>query len=170
LEIRPVQGRQRLEGLKHMNVVVEPVEDVAARSALCAGIIKELPRWFGRPEANAGYIRGMVNRDAFAGSIDGEPRGLIALEYHFTTTCNVWWLGVSAAVHRRGVGRALIERAVLEARKRNCRYLAVETMAPRAESPEYDMSRRFYETLGFMPFVEFEPEPGDYMMWMIRVL
>jgi GNAT superfamily N-acetyltransferase len=153
-----------------MNVTVEPLDDAAAKSALCAAIIKELPMWFGRPESNVRYIRGMANRDAFAGLIDGVPRGLIGLEYHFAVTCNVWWLGVSPAFHRWGIGRKLIERAAEEARMRGCRQLAVETMSPRAESPEYDLSRRFYNALGFMPFVEFEPEPGDYLMWMIRPL
>jgi hypothetical protein len=43
-------------------------------------------------------------------------------------------------------------------------------MSPRAESPEYDRTRRFYAAVGFVPFVGFEPEPGDYMMWMLREL
>ena len=43
-------------------------------------------------------------------------------------------------------------------------------MSPRAKSPEYDLTIRFYEAVGFVPFVELEPEPGDYMMWMIHTL
>lgn len=43
-------------------------------------------------------------------------------------------------------------------------------MSPRARSPEYDLTRRFYEAVGFEPFVEFEPQPGDHMMWMLRDL
>ena len=153
-----------------MSLIVSPVEDAVERSALCAQITKDLPRWFGRPEANARYIRDIADRDTFAGYLDGVPCGLIALEYHFQVTCNIWWLGVSPTVHRRGIGRALMERAVEEARARSCRQLAVETMAPRSESPEYDLSRRFYEAMGFSPFVEFEPEAGDFIMWMIRLL
>jgi GNAT superfamily N-acetyltransferase len=153
-----------------MNVIVKQLSDIAAKSALCAGIIKELPMWFGRPDSNARYIRGIADRDAFVGIVDEMPRGLIGLEYHFGVTCNIWWLGVSPASHRLGIGRRLIERAAQEARMRGCRQLAVETMSPRAQSPEYDLSRRFYTAAGFMPFVEFEPEPGDYMMWMIRTL
>lgn len=126
--------------------------------------------WFGRPESNANYIRGIVDRDAFAATLDGRIRGLIALEYHFDVTCNVWWLGVSPSAHRRGVGRTLVERAAAHTAARSCRRLAVETMSSRANSPEYDLTRRFYEAVGFAPFVEFEPEPGDHMMWMLREL
>ncbi|MGH6815632.1 MAG: GNAT family N-acetyltransferase, partial [Hyphomicrobiaceae bacterium] len=152
-----------------MSLIV-PITDSSARSALCAEIAAELPLWFGRPEANAWYIREIAAREAFAGVVEGRPRALMALEYHFTTTCNIWWLGVSPTVHRRGLGRALIERAALEAQTRNCRYLAVQTMSPRANSSAYELTRRFYEAVGFVPFVEYEPEPGDYMMWMLREL
>jgi GNAT superfamily N-acetyltransferase len=149
---------------------VEPIDDGAVKARLCADITAELPMWFGRPESNAHYIRNIVDRQVYAGSIDGRSLGLIALEYHFAVTCNVWWLGVSPVAHRQGLGRALVERAAREAKARGCRRLAVETMSPRANSPEYDLTRRFYEAMGFVPFVEFEPEPGDYLMWMLREL
>jgi GNAT superfamily N-acetyltransferase len=126
--------------------------------------------WFGRPEANARYAQGIADRDAFAAVVDGRPLGLIALQYHFGMTCCIWWLGVRPSAHRRGIGRALVQRADHEARSRGCSHMAVETMSPRADSPEYDMTRRFYAAVGFTPFVEFEPEPGDYMMWMFRTL
>jgi len=154
--------------LPAMTIAIEPLEDASAKASLCARLSAELPMWFGRPESNAEYIRGMATRDAFAAFVRGAPEGLIALDYHFGTTCNLWWLGVSPKVHRCGVGRALVERAFKEASQRGCAWLAVETMSPRTLSPEYDITHRFYEALGFHPFVEFEPEPGDYMMWMMR--
>ena len=151
-----------------MQISVEAIGDGAAKASLCARIIAELPMWFGRPESNAQYIRNIVDRDAFAGMIDGQALGLIALECHFAVTCNIWWLGVRPVAHRRGVGRALIERAAEHARARGCQRLAVETVSPRADSPEYDLTRLFYEAMGFVPFIELEPEPGDYLMWMLR--
>src|SRR5262249_45626263 len=108
--------------------------------------------------------------DVFGAMLDGRVHGLIALEYHFEVTCNVWWLGVAPSAHRRGLGRALVERAAAHAGARACRRLAVETMSPRANSPEYGRPRRFSQGVGFVPFVEFEPEPGDHMMWMLREL
>jgi GNAT superfamily N-acetyltransferase len=153
-----------------MPVKVEPIPDAATKAALCMQITAELPMWFGRPESNARYAAGMADRDAYAAIVDGVPCGLIALEYQFGVTCNMWWLGVRPVAHRQGLGRALIERAAHEARNRGCRRLAVETMSPRADSPEYDRTRAFYEAMDFEPFVEFEREPGDWMMWMVRAL
>ncbi|MCB1510964.1 MAG: GNAT family N-acetyltransferase [Hyphomicrobiaceae bacterium] len=126
--------------------------------------------WFGRPEANAAYAMGMADREAFTATLDEIAVGLMALEYHFEATCNVWWLGVSPKVHRRGVGRALMDRAVIEARDRGCRRLAVETVSPRVDSSAYALTRQFYMALGFEPFVEVEPTPGDFLMWMIRTV
>ena len=153
-----------------MTILIRPIEDAAEKSAHCAEITRKLPRWFGRPDANANYIRGIANRIVYASFADEKVSGLIGLDYHFATTCNVWWLGIAPAFHRRGIGRALMAQAVTEARAKGCRHMAVETMSPRANSPEYDMTRYFYEALGFVPFVEFEPAPNDYIMWMIKPL
>jgi len=94
----------------------------------------------------------------------------MVLEYHFGATCNIWWLGVHPTAHGSRLGRALIDRAAHEARARDCRQLAVETVSPRAGSPAYDWTRQFYEAAGFRPFIAFQPNPGDYMMWMQRAL
>jgi GNAT superfamily N-acetyltransferase len=153
-----------------MSMKIEPMPDAAAKAALCAAIAAELSMWFGRPESNARYAAGTAERDAFAAMVDGIPCALIALEYQFGVTCNIWWLGVRPASHRRGLGRALVEQAAQEARKRGCRQMAVLTMSPRADSPEYDRTCAFYEAMGFRPLVEFEPEPGDWMMWMVKAL
>jgi GNAT superfamily N-acetyltransferase len=153
-----------------MRITIEPVSDGTVKSRLCAEITAELPMWFGQPAANARYVNGIADRDVLAAALDGHVRGIIALEVHFALTCNIWWLGVSRAAHRHGLGRALVDRAADHARARGCRRLAVETVSPRWNSPEYELTRRFYAAVGFAPFVEFEPEPGAYMMWMLRDL
>lgn len=146
------------------------IHDAEAKAQLCRKITERLPMWFGRPDVNDLYFQEIRTRDVFVAQEDGVACGLIALEYHFEITCNVWWLGVDPGFHRRGLGRALMSRAVAEAGRRGCRQMAVETVSPRADSPEYEETRRFYEAVGFRPFIEFEPEPGDYMMWMLRLL
>jgi GNAT superfamily N-acetyltransferase len=154
-----------------MQVMIEPMPDAAAKAAAVrgdrsraadvvrpAGIERPLCRRHGRPPRVYGRRR--------RHPLQARSRS----EYQFGTTCNIWWLGVRPASHRRGLGRALIERAAHEARRRGCRRLAVETMSPRAESPGIRPDRAFYAAMGFEPFVEFEPEPGDWMMWMVRAL
>ena len=151
-----------------MQVEIQALTESHAKSELCGVILGTLPGWFGRPEANAHYCDEIVDRAVFAAVIDGMSRGLIALEYHFGLTCNIWLLGVMPQFHRRGIGAELIACAEREACLRKCRQLAVETVSPRMNSPEYEITRRFYRRLGFIPFVEFEPAPGDHMMWLLR--
>jgi ribosomal protein S18 acetylase RimI-like enzyme len=150
-----------------MTIQVDPLCEDVEKVEHCARLTAELPKWFGRPEANAAYQRGMATRQCFVAKLNETVVGLVALDHHFEHTCNVRWLGVSPKDHRQGVGRALIERAIEGARQRGCRYVTLETMSPRANSPEYDQTRLFYEAIGFEPLVEFEPSPGDFMMWMV---
>ena len=102
-------------------IVVTEVLDRADKSKLCGEIIAELPMSFGRPEANACYVRDIADRSVFAASVDGDVLGLIALEVQFASTCNIWWLGVRPLAHRRGIGRELIAKSVEFAQTRNCR-------------------------------------------------
>jgi GNAT superfamily N-acetyltransferase len=129
-----------------------------------------LARLVRRPKANAYYCDKIIDRDVFAAVIDDVSRSLIALDYHFGLTCNIWLLGVMPQFHRRGIGAELIACAEREARLRGCRQLAVETVSPRMNSPEYEITRRFYQRLDFIPFVEFEPAPSDHMMWLMRLI
>lgn len=153
-----------------MDVSIEKAVDPEATARLALDIMAALPRWFGRPESNLVYARGMASRECFLARADGKVAGLMALEFQFGITCNVWWLAVLPSFHREGIGKALLGTAELEARRRGMGVMAVLTMGPSDESPEYAMTRRFYEAVGFRPFVEFEPEPGDFMMWMMKPL
>jgi GNAT superfamily N-acetyltransferase len=155
------------------SLTIEPVADAAAKARLCAELSSQLPAWFGRPDANATYAREMATRDAYAAKIDEHTVGLMALDFlggDDAGVCNIWWLGVTLHMHRTGVGRALIECAVAHAQARHCRYVSVETVGPKSSDVAYAKTRRFYEAVGFSPWREFEPEPGDFMLEMRRVL
>jgi GNAT superfamily N-acetyltransferase len=153
-----------------MTIVIALLQHGAVKAKLCAEIISELPRSFGRPQANAAYVRDIADRTVFGASITSQVQGLIALQVQFASTCKIWWLAVRPSAHRRGIGRALVARGVEFARTCNCTRMAVETMSPPDNSAEYAVARRFYAAMGFVPFVEFEPCPGDWMMWMVRDL
>jgi len=153
-----------------MRITVEPVRDGAVKSRLCAEITAELPMWFGQPESNARYVSGIADRDVLAAALDGRIRGIVALEgplrahlQHLVAGREPH--GASArprqGAHRAG-GRAG-PRPRLPALGGGDREPPLEQSGIRADA-------RFYEAVGFVPFVEFEPEPGAYMMWMLRDL
>jgi GNAT superfamily N-acetyltransferase len=123
-----------------------------AASALCAVLTSELPLWFGRPDANARYIRDIAKHDCTAAFVGDIALGLIALEWSDDSApdCSIWWLGVAAAAHRQGLGRVLVAHAEDAARARGCQRLTVETVGPQQLDPNYANTRAFYSALGFV--------------------
>src|SRR5437867_13083105 len=65
-----------------------------------------------------------VEQDGFLASIDGEPTGALTYLRH-GETLEIAWL--DAGVEGRGVGSALVDRALSHARARGCRRVVVTT-------------------------------------------
>ena len=72
------------------------------------------------------------------------------------------WFSIEAAnegyvrpqFHRRGIGRALMERAEDHARSRAARLLTVKTLAASHPDVGYALTRRFYQAMGFFAVEE----------------
>jgi GNAT superfamily N-acetyltransferase len=133
------------------DVILRP----AGSGADCASILAEIPEWFGMPESNANYARLAEEGPAYLVEVDGRAEGLMMLKPHFDSTVEVYFLAVRPALHRKGVGRALVERAVAIAAERGALYLSVKTLGPSAEYEPYARTRAFYRALGFVPLEEF---------------
>ena len=117
------------------------------------------------------YIRDIAATEVFATERDGAWLGAIALKYHFETTAEIWWMGVTRRHHRLGLGSALMEKALSRAAMRGCLRAVLMTLSPRSSDTGYAATRKFYERHGFAPMVEFnESDPVNPMMWMIRPL
>ena len=81
-------------------------------------------------------------------------------------------MGVLPRWHRRGIGRALVERAALYSRDEGFVLLHVKTLAPGDPYPPYAATRAFYTALGFLPLEEI-PQiwgPQDPCLLMVRAL
>lgn len=144
------------------------LEDPAERSRACAEIAASLPEWFGRPEANAHYAREIATKTCFAARSGDAFLGLIAIEPHFETAAEIWWLGVARAAHRGGLGRRLVERVLDWALEQGRRDVLVQTLSAAHPDPNYAATRRFYAAMGFAPLIDVPGDPP--MMWMLRRL
>jgi len=81
-------------------------------------------------------------------------------------------MGVLPAWHRRGVGRALVERAATYARAAGGDLLHVKTLAASDPDPGYAATRAFYLAMGFRP-LEVLPQvwgPEDPCLLLVRPL
>ena len=120
----------------------------------CAAILRSLPNWFCRDEANAQYVRDLETLPAFVATVDGDLVGFLALIHHTDVSSEIHVLAVSPSRHRTGIGRALGDRAQSVTRGRSTKLLQVKTLGPSSPDPNYARTRAFYVALGFLPLEE----------------
>jgi GNAT superfamily N-acetyltransferase len=155
------------------------------QGAAAERILRALPGWFGIESALRDYVRAadeldtlvaVVSRPACGGRVHeirpDQVIGFVTLRETSEDALELHVMGVVAAWHRRGVGRALVERAASYARAEGFSLLHVKTLAPTDPDPGYAATRAFYLAEGFLP-LEVIPEvwgPDDPCMLLVRPL
>lgn len=149
-----------------LNIVRRPA------GADCASILADLPEWFGIPEANAGYIERAEGEQTWVAELGGKAIGLMTLSDQGYSAIDIHFLAVRREAHRQGVGRALVMKALSEARARQRSYLTVKTVGPSRVSEPYDRTKAFYRAVGFEPLEEFTTiwGPGNPCLVMIMAV
>jgi len=153
-----------------------PVPDDVGR------ILRALPEWFGIEQAIDDYVeaartlRTYVAREdpgeTPAGDI-GRIIGVCLVERHSEHSSEIHLLAVAREHHRRGIGRALMQRAELDLAREGQEYLQVKTLGATHPSPEYAATRRFYQELGYRGLQEFPADalwPGNPCLLMVKTL
>jgi len=131
--------------------VVE-ISDPAERSRIAEVVLRDLPDWFGIEESTRKYIEDAASLPTLAVEPD---LGFLCLKQHTAQAAELHVMGVRRKEHRRGIGRALVAEAERWCRARGIRYFHVKTLGPSRPDPGgYDMTRAFYEALGFVPLEE----------------
>ncbi len=116
----------------------------------CEAIARSLPAWFGI-EAGLVALRAELERgEGLVALRDGDVVGFITLQRRFPETWEITWMAVSPAMHRRGIGALLVDRAVESSRAAGAGLLLVQTLADLHPSPEYARTRAFYRATGFL--------------------
>ncbi|NNH07952.1 GNAT family N-acetyltransferase [Cellulomonas fimi] len=135
-------------------------------------ILADLPAWFGRPEATAGYVDAADRLPAdVAVAPDGEAVGVLLVEQHFPETAELHLMAVKAAWHRRGVGRALLAAVERDLVTAGTRLLTVKTLGPSDPDEGYRRTRLFYEAQGFLRLEELmDLWPGTACLVMAKPL
>ena len=132
-----------------LNIVHRPA------GAECASIIADLPEWFGIPDVNAAYAERAESDRAWVAEFKGQASGLMILTDTGFSAIDVHFLAVLRHAHRRGVGTALVTKALAEARALHRPYLTIKTLGPSRASEPYEQTMNFYRAVGFEPLEEF---------------
>ncbi len=123
--------------------------------ALCRQLLNELPDWFGIEEAVDEYVAKAERATAVVAITDGREVGLLTLLKHTAFAAEIDVMAVQPDYHRRGVGRAMVDRAERLLVLDGVEYLQVKTLADTVEYEPYVGTRAFYAACGFRPLQVF---------------
>jgi GNAT superfamily N-acetyltransferase len=120
-------------------------------------ILRALPEWFGIESALLDYCNATKTLPTyFAVSADGAKIGFICLEYHNQFTAEIHVMGILKDFHGMGVGKALVNYVSEILRQHSYEFLIVKTLGPSRPDVNYDYTRKFYLSCGFLPLAEFD--------------
>ena len=134
--------------------MIREIQEPAEKQKIARTILEALPDWFGIEESREGYIRDSAGLPFFA-AFDGEqPIGFLCLKETGKETVELCVMGVLQEYHRKGIGRALFEKAKEAAVRMGYSFMQVKTVQM-GRYEDYDRTNRFYLSLGFKEFEVF---------------
>jgi ribosomal protein S18 acetylase RimI-like enzyme len=119
-------------------------------------ILRALPEWFGIQGAVEDYVEQSRTLPTYSAAVDDEIVGVCLLKHHSPYSSEIYLMAVEPRNHRRGIGSALVEAVEQDLFARGVEFLQVKTLAPSYPSPEYTMTRLFYEAIGFRALEEID--------------
>jgi ribosomal protein S18 acetylase RimI-like enzyme len=142
------------------------------RGIICNDLLRSLPLWFGIEAAIQQYVSDVEAMPTFAAYVENKAVGFISLNRHNEWTAEVHVMGVRAEFHRRGIGRRLLDVSQDYLKAHKCEFLSVKTLSPSKPNKEYEITRKFYYSMGFRPVEEFKTLWGEAnpCLLMIKVL
>ena len=131
------------------------------QASVCGPILRSLPAWFGIEQATAHYIEDTDRLPTWLARLDGEVVGFLTVWQHSRYAAEIHVMGIPPEMHRRGIGRALVQTVEAALCSRGVEYLQVKTLSPSHPDENYAKTRRFYLAMGFRPLEEFPDLWGD---------
>ena len=127
---------------------VRVITNNAEKSEIARSVLEALTAWFEVPESREAYIRDSTDKDFFCAFENGKPVGFLYLKQTGSATVELAVMGVLQPYHRKGVGRALFEKAKETAREKGYAFMQVKTVQM-GKYEDYDKTNLFYISLGF---------------------
>ena len=114
-----------------------PATQTAHNPQAVARILKTLPEWFGREEANAEYIHDAERLETWTVTHPEthEIVGIMLIVQHYPVEAEIHLLAVDAAFHGYGM-------------------IQVKTLGESFFNEPYQRTRNFYKAVGFLPLEE----------------
>lgn len=123
---------------------------ISGRAVIAERILRSLPQWFGRRDATANYVAIAAREPMIAASLAGTNIGFPTLTRRVLPfEGEIAVMGVEPEYRRMGVGRRLIEAAVMHRHANGVTSLFVQTLGASHPDQAYAGTRAFYRAVGF---------------------
>ena len=151
---------------------VKVEELIENRGQVCSNILHALPEWFQIEKSIQDYTLQVEKLPTFVVKIENKIVGFLTLKIHTFTAAEILVTGVVKEHQRKGVGKALLEKAEEYLREKGYMFLTVKTLSPSVEDENYAKTRYFYQAAGFYPLEEFKHiwDENNPCLYMIKPL
>ena len=140
--------------------MIEHITDVKQKRDISRRILESLHDWFELDESRERYIEESRDWLFFASKESDEYVGFLCLKETGKKTVELAVMGVLQECHRKGIGRALFDEARKKALQEGYSFMQVKTVKMGVYE-DYDITNRFYLSLGFEEFEVIEELWGE---------
>lgn len=130
---------------------VERIGDTNLKRTIARRILENLHDWFEVDESREQYIRACADWMFLAVKENGDDAGFLCLKETGRQTVELAVMGVLREYHRSGLGRALFKEAKRIAANEGYSFMQVKTVKMGIYK-DYDITNRFYLSMGFAEF------------------
>ena len=130
--------------------MIEQIKNAELKRTISRKVLEALRDWFEVDESREKYIRECADW-IFLAAKEDEYEGFLCLKETGSATVELAVMGVLKEYHRKGLGRTLFEEAKRIAIEGGYSFMQVKTVKM-GVYPDYDITNRFYQSLGFQEF------------------
>ena len=131
--------------------MIEQIQDAALKKTISRNVLEALRDWFEVDESREKYILDCAGWIFLAAKEEDQYVGFLCLKETGRETVELAVMGVLREYHRKGLGRALFEEAKKTAKEKGYSFMQVKTVKEGMYA-DYDITNRFYQSLGFKEF------------------
>jgi ribosomal protein S18 acetylase RimI-like enzyme len=124
------------------------------KASVCEPILRSLPAWFGIEASILRYAAEIDRLPTWLACETERVIGFVSVKQHTPYAAEIYVMGILPGMHRKGIGRALVEAAQVWLAGRGVEYLQVKSLGPSSSDESYARTRAFYAALGFRPLEE----------------
>lgn len=118
-------------------------------------ILRSLPEWFGIEQAIIEYKNKSNSLPTWLATDNKQVTGCISILKHFSSSYEIYVMGIKKDYQRNGIGKRLIETVANYCKQNGGKYLQVKTLSQDRECFAYAKTRKFYIGMGFEPIEVF---------------